>query len=132
MDVMRKLAILLCFVASLLPAQTVGPSVVSITGKGWVMIMTDTMKSSYVKGYQDGIEFVVAELPTEARDTMRSNLIAKGFTVADYIQELDTLFADRENWPILLPMAHLYVTLKLNGQLTKAELEQRLIDLRRL
>ena len=48
------------------------------------------------------------------------------------MRELDVLFKDRENWPLLLPLAHQYVTLKLKGAITRAELEQRLIAIRQL
>ncbi len=86
-------------------------------------MMSDIMKTTYVKGFQDAIAVVAQD---------RDNYIPKGFTVGDYVRELDELFKDRENQPLLLPLAHQYVTLKLKGQLTKAELEQRLIAMRQL
>jgi len=48
------------------------------------------------------------------------------------LNELDALFKDRENWPLLLPLVHQYVTFKLKGAMTRAELEQRLIAMRQL
>lgn len=132
MGAMPKLAALLCLFVSLLPAQTASPSLMTITGKGWVTMMSADMKSAYVKGFQDAIEVVIGGFPPEVRETMRGNYLVKGFTVGDYVHELDALFADRENQSLLLPLAHQYVTLKLSGQLTKADLEQRLIAMRQL
>jgi hypothetical protein len=123
---MHKLAALLCFSATLLTAQTAStPSFFTLTGTrmgdgdGW------RHESAYVKGFQDAIEVIVGGFPPETRETTRAKYLAKGFNVGDYIHELDALFADRENQTLILPLAHQYVTWKLSGQMTKAELEQR-------
>lgn len=92
--------------------------------------MPDVSKIGYVQGFQDAVAVVASGLPPEMLDAVRDNYIARGFTVGAYVHELDELFKDRENQPLLLPLAHQYVTFKLKGQMTKAELEQRLIGMR--
>jgi hypothetical protein len=123
---MWKVAAVVCLITSVLPAHAQtpsGPTFETLTGKGWVLMMTDAMKFAYVKGFQDAVAILTPD---------NADYLAKGFTVADYVREIDELFKARENQPLLLPLAHQYVTLKLRGQLTKAELEQRLIAMRQL
>ena len=89
---MWKFGVIVCLLASALPAQTQtqsGPSFETLTDKGWVLMMSDIMKSTYVKGFQDAVAVVAAGLSPEIRDSVRDNYIAKGFTVGDYVHELE-------------------------------------------
>jgi hypothetical protein len=48
------------------------------------------------------------------------------------VKELDKLFAERENLNIIVPLAYQYITTKLKGTSTAQELEQMLIELRKM
>jgi hypothetical protein len=56
---------------------------------------------------------------------------AEGFTVGDYLNELNVLYKDRENIRIPIVMAFRYCTQKLKGQSSKQELENRLLEMRK-
>ena len=56
---------------------------------------------------------------------------AKGFSPRDYVKELDALYLDRENLPIPITTAYMWVNLKLKGELSKQELQRKLLDLRK-
>jgi hypothetical protein len=72
------------------------PSFETLTGKGWVLMLSDIVKSTDVKGFQDAVTAVAAGLQPEIRDSVRDNCIAKGFTAGDYVHELDELFKHSE------------------------------------
>jgi hypothetical protein len=48
------------------------------------------------------------------------------------VKELDKLYAERENIPLSIPFTLAYCVLKLGGTRTNGELEQLLIDMRRI
>ena len=98
----------------------------------WLM-MTDAMKNGYLSGYLDLLTYS----SMHKRDLASSNKFhtdhwARNAIVSDYVKELDGLYQDGENVPMPIPVAMEYCTLKLNGGLTKAQLEQALIRIRQL
>lgn len=94
--------------------------------------MPETAKLFYAQGMEDGLTLAAYSLPPEVRDLMVERTQAKGFNPGDYVKELDRLFAERENLNIALPIAYQYITTKLKGTSTPQELDQRLIDIRKL
>jgi len=102
-----------------------------LTGRAWIL-MPDTVKVFYVTGLRDGMAIASYALPAEARELMTERTQAKGFNPGDYVKEFDKLFAERENLNIVLPLAYQYVTVKLKGATTSQDLEQQLIQLRRM
>jgi hypothetical protein len=62
---------------------------------------------------------------------MMQEVQAKGFSPRDYVKELDALYLDRENLRIPITTAYMWVNLKLKGELSKQELERKLLELRK-
>lgn len=102
-----------------------------MTGRLWET-MPETTKLLYVQGIKDGLTIAAYSLPPEIRESITEHTQAKGFNPGDYLKELDKLFAERENLNIVVPLAYQYVTTKLKGTTTAQELEQMLIELRKM
>ena len=113
------------------PQAPKSETVTNLTGRAWEA-MPETAKLFYAQGMEDGLTLAAYSLPPEVRDLMVERTQAKGFNPGDYVKELDRLFAERENLNIALPIAYQYITTKLKGTSTPQELDQRLIDIRKL
>jgi len=94
--------------------------------------MPDTTKLFYVQGIKDGLTIAAYSLPPEVRAAVIENTQTSGFYPGDYVKELDKLYTESENLNIMVPLAYQYVTTKLKGASTAQELEQRLIELRKI
>ena len=57
---------------------------------------------------------------------------AERFVVGDYVKELDALYRQRENVLLPVPVAVDYCTATFKGTSSKADLEQKLILLRKI
>ena len=88
-------------------------------------------KILYLTGVMDGMTIGTSDLTTEQMAKLRKTW-PSGFTVGDFITELETLYKDRENVRVPIPMALQYCALKLKGEATKEELERRLILMRQV
>lgn len=100
------------------------------TGRFW-QLLPDMAKLMYVQGAKDGIVLASAVDLTLGSKILRQ-LDAQGFFPGDYVKELDMLYQDRENLPIPLPFAYQYCAQKLKGELTKQQLEEQLMQLRKM
>jgi hypothetical protein len=100
-----------------------------MNGRAW-MILHEDAKTFYLGGLHDAM---VAEAIVyfSSSDEVKKRW-ASGFTVGDYLKELDDLYKDRENLLLPVPAAMRYCTDKLKGERTKVDLEQELIALRKL
>ena len=105
-------------------------NVLMMTGRMWET-MPETTKLAYVHGIKDGLTIAALSLPAELREAVIDYTQAKGFNTGDYVNELDQLFAQRENLNIVVPLAYHYIPAKLKGTSTSQEVEQRLIELRK-
>lgn len=97
-------------------------------GRLW-SAQADGWKVAYLASYRDQTAYAAIQ----SADGLKylSTHWANKAIVADYTRELDTLYRDGENLRLPLPMAIEYCTLTLKGNLTKAQLEQILIEYRR-
>jgi hypothetical protein len=100
-------------------------------GRLWEKL-TDYEKLTYLIGFRDGLTMgAVGEVSSTKFLEMIHEYYVHPFTYKEQIAEIDKLYADREN--ILLPVisALQYSAGKLRGDLTKAQLEQMLINMRK-
>jgi hypothetical protein len=100
----------------------------------------DSQKLAYLAGFLDGVLWGSVELLSGQGDSLENQKAAKGvrdaylatgFLLSDYMKELNTLYADRENIRIPIGVAVRYCAVKLGGTQTKAKLEQLLITYRK-
>jgi len=89
---------------------------------GYIMAMRESMASSQVL-------MEAAHVDEKLTDALANAPV--GFTADDYLHELNAFYADRANIRIPVVLAFHYCNIKLKGQVTKEQLENRLIDLRR-
>lgn len=103
-----------------------------MNGRAWELL-SESLQTAYLQGIRDGLLIAASNLPdpTVGKAILDENQ-AKGFSIDDYQKELHTFYKDRENVPVPLLLAHQFITLKLKGATTKQELEQRLIEVRRI
>jgi hypothetical protein len=103
----------------------------SLNGRFWEA-MPANPQMAFLLGFQEGVE---AGAVGGNYKQMVNAYYPDGFSNGDYLKEygkeLYTLYADRENIRIPIFMAIRYCALKLGGTLTNAELEQRLIQIRK-
>jgi hypothetical protein len=123
MILMRSLVLLFTLSASLLCGENIDLTGGMANGRAWEK-MTVVYRAFYVKGLIDQILW-----DNVGKDTDR---IADRYSAEDYVKELTTLYADRENIRLPIPKAFDYCTKKLQGRFTKQELEQYLISVREL
>lgn len=98
-------------------------------GRLWVAMDTPT-KTVYLTGLRDWMVFASFESGDQRK--YLDEKWAAHFNVGDYVKEMDLLYREGENVRIPLPFGVAYCTVKLKGNLTKEELEQRLIGIRRM
>jgi len=129
---MRMLcAVLFCFPVVLLHAQDTTTSHLS-NGRLWLQ-MTAEDREVYLAALRDSARFeaIMANSDTNAANLAMQERWVHGFKVRDYEAELNRFYADTENTRIPIVLAMRYCSLKLKGDLTKQELERRLIMMRR-
>ena len=90
----------------------------------------ESNRATYVMGY---IDTLVAKSMTSPRppEDMKQ-WYAFGSNVGDYVKALDSLYSVPENIRIPIPFALQYCTARMNGDMTQQQLEQLLIDHRKL
>lgn len=91
-----------------------------MNGRVW-MSLEETEKKMYMFGVRDGVV---------AANRNESKTLIQGFTLHDYLNELNLLYEDRSNINIPVIIGIRYCSLKFKGTLTKAELEEKLIGFR--
>lgn len=114
-----KLSLRAVFVAVVL-LSSLAPCIAEdfLSGRTWNKLNSGE-KTFYVYGVRDGT----------ANDEKSSFAVA-GFTLGDFVKELDKLFAETENTNIAVVSALKYARMKLEGKSTKDRLEAYLIGLR--
>ncbi len=96
-------------------------------GRAWTG-WDDGWKLTYLRGYLD-LTIYSALQTSDPKRYLLEHWAYKA-VIGDYEKELDALFRDGENLRLPVPMAVEYCTIKLNGKLTKDQLEQMLISYR--
>jgi hypothetical protein len=116
------------------PHRTAG----RMNGRAW-RLMGNYDKRIYLEGYENGstamavamavIKIHNANISAEVlfQVAEEQGLNSGGFTMLDYLRELDVLYSDTENVNISVPDGIAYCHKKLSGKYTKAELEKQLI-----
>ena len=104
-------------------------------GRYWT-VLNVFEKIVYVQGFRDGLTLgaageVGSPKVLQAMTEATNSYFARRFSFREHITEIDKIYADQENLLIPIPMAINYCAGKLRGTLTKAELEQILMDFRR-
>jgi hypothetical protein len=103
----------------------------SLNGRFWEA-MPANPQMAFLLGFQEGVE--AGAVGGNYKQTVNA-YYPDGFSNGDYLKEygkeLYTLYADRENIRIPIFMAIRFCALKLGGTLTNAELEEKLIEMRK-
>ncbi len=133
---MRLLSVVLssCFAVVPLHAQDTSNFQTSHLSNGrlWLQMSVED-REVYLAALRDSARFeaIMTAPDTNAANVAMQERWAHGFNVRDYEAELNKLYVDTENVRIPIVLAMRYCSLKLKGTLTKQELEQRLIMMRR-
>jgi hypothetical protein len=98
-----------------------------INGRMWIN-SDRSDKIMYLSGYVDVIQY---------EEILKRTRYYRGawdfkYTIDDYIRELDAFYQPIENVRIPVVMALDYITFKLSPKHTKAEVESRLLGIRKL
>ena len=93
--------------------------------------MSVQQKLMYTEGIKEGMQIATSYLSGDERRRILGEVQAKGFSPRDYVKELDELYQDRENLSIPITTAYMWVNLKLKGELSKQELQRKLMELRK-
>ena len=101
-----------------------------MNGRGWESL-TPVERGIYTLGIKDGMYLLSATIGGEAGSGLRHNNSAVGFSIDDYVKELTALYKSRQNINIPVVIAFQHVTFKLKGEMTKDQLESKLIELRK-
>ena len=127
---MRKIALMVLLTVAGLLGQG-ADTFTTFTGRAWTKSMSQQQKLMYTEGIKEGMLIATSYLDGQERRRVLEEVQAKGFSPRDYVRELDTLYQDRENLPIPITTAYMWVNLKLKGELSKQELERKLMELRK-
>jgi len=127
---MRKIALMVLLTAAGLLGQG-ADTFTTFTGRAWTKSMSQQQKLMYTEGIKEGVLIATSYLDGQERRRVLEEVQAKGFSPRDYVRELDTLYQDRENLPIPITTAYMWVNLKLKGELSKQELDRKLMELRK-
>ncbi len=104
---------------------------VFLNGRFWNKTSVDA-QITFLLGFEHGVESAATN--GNYKETVNA-FYPSGFTNMDYLKEymegLNKLYSDRENILIPIPLAIHYCSLKLGGTLTNAQLEQKLIEMRK-
>jgi hypothetical protein len=95
-----------------------------LNGRGWQGLSSD-QRISYTVAILDQTAYAYIMGKLNEPDE-----VAEGFTVRDYVKELDELYSSRENILLPVPLALDFCTRKFRGQTTQKDLEAALIKLR--
>lgn len=101
-----------------------------LNGRFWDSL-NDSTKQGYVMGFWEGVKAGASGDIADQSATFNT-FYAVGFTNGDFVKELDKLYANTQNVLIPIPDAIRYCALKLGGAFTNAQLEQKLIRLRKI
>jgi hypothetical protein len=127
---MRKIALMILLTAAGLLAQG-SESFTTFSGRAWTKSMSQQQKLMFTEGIKEGMLIATSYLDGNERHRVLAEVQAKGFSPRDYVKELDALYLDRENLPIPITTAYMWVNLKLKGEVSKQELERKLLELRK-
>ena len=125
---MRKIALMILLTAAGLLAQG-SESFTTFSGRAWTKSMSQQQKLMFTEGIKEGMLIATSYLDGNERHRVLEEVQAKGFSPRDYVKELDALYLDRENLPIPITTAYMWVNLKLKGEVSKQELERKLLEL---
>jgi hypothetical protein len=130
---MRKIALIVLLTVAGLLAQgsETFTTFTTFTGRAWTKSMSQQQKLMFTEGIKEGMLIATSCLDGNERHRVLEEVQAKGFSPRDYVKELDALYLDRENLPIPITTAYMWVNLKLKGELSKQELERKLLELRK-
>jgi hypothetical protein len=124
-------------IASLVSAQTTnrgtitgGQSLTGLSGRQWEALPSGA-KLAYMWGIHDALAFLPVVRDSKI-DQRAAPLWAEGFMVDDYVKEMNALYANRANINIPVGDGFMYCTFKLQGQATASQLEQMLINQRKI
>ncbi|MBI2680759.1 MAG: hypothetical protein HYX25_07110 [Candidatus Solibacter usitatus] len=127
---MRKIALMVVLTVAGLLAQG-SESFTTFTGRVWTKSMSLQQKLMFTEGIKEGMLIATSYLDGNERHRVLEEVQAKGFSPRDYVKELDALYLDRQNLPIPITTAYMWVNLKLKGEVSKQELERKLLELRK-
>jgi hypothetical protein len=127
---MRKIALMVLLTVAGLLGQN-GDTFTTFNGRAWTKSMSQPEKLMYTEGIKEGMQIATSYLDGDERHRVLEAVQAKGFSPRDYVRELDALYQDRENLPIPITTAYMWVNLKLKGELSKQELQRKLMELRK-
>ena len=127
---MRKIAGMVLLTALSLLGQS-SETFNTFTGRAWTKSMSLQQKLMYTEGIKEGMQIATSYLNGEDRRRILEEVQAKGFSPRDYVKELDELYQDRENLSIPITTAYMWVNLKLKGEVSKQELQRKLMELRK-
>jgi len=104
-----------------------------LNGRGWERL--GSQKVVFIFGFFEGIAAsttMVSIVDDRTATKVSDTFLINKFTFGETAKELDKLYSDQTN--ILVPIAMMitHVRMMLKGESTKAELEQNLIQLRRI
>jgi hypothetical protein len=129
-----KFALLLTIAGCLVFSQTTDQKHTGQMSNGRVWReFTTSAKTGYVLAFFDAFHYDglvgTAASPTSS---IRPFRLTAGFNASDYIEKLDKLYGDAANVNVPLPFALQYCSVELAGKMTTQELENNLLDLRKL
>lgn len=133
---MRLLSVVLscCFAVLPLHAQDPGNFQASHLSNGrlWLQMSVED-REVYLAALRDSARFeaIMTAPDANAANVAMQERWAHGFNVRDYEAELNRFYVDTGNVRVPIVLATRYCTLKLKADLTKQELERRLIMMRR-
>ena len=127
---MRKIALMVLLTVAGLRGQD-SETFTTFTGRAWTKSMSQQQKLMFTEGIKEGMLIATSYLDGNERHRVLDEVQAKGFSPRDYVKELDALYLDRENLRIPITTAYMWVNLTLKGEVSKQELERKLLELRK-
>jgi hypothetical protein len=123
--------VLVCLFAHGLFGQQVSTSTTAemLNGRAWKN-MSNAEHVYYLASFRDGLIFRI--LYKELSMEIFQSKWAEHFTVGDYVNELDKVYQASENINIPAPLVIAFSTKKLQGTLTKDQIETELQEMRSL
>lgn len=124
---MRIVVLLCCCIGTLLAQQNETAGM--LNGRAWVT-MSRGDRAMYIIALKDRLTLQIAMLEIKAAESKSE--WAQNFTVADYVDEINKVYSERENIHIPVVLAMKFCTYKLNGQTTKDGIDVQLRAMREL
>lgn len=131
---MRLALLVITMTSPLVFAQTEDPKRTGqmTNGRVWTDFSRE-QKIAYIFAVFDASHYDALVGTAAKQPNTRSQFkLTTSFSVADYIQKMDTLYSDAANILLPLPFAVQYCSTDLAGEKTKQELESWLIEIRKL